>query len=101
MIRALNNGEYSSIDIKELIPFKSITNIYQYLNLPLTDLNDNLILTSFDKKMLLTQLSLFYRNNLLIDKEQRGDDICLYHNVKHIIPDEIYSQLIEIESKIR
>jgi hypothetical protein len=100
IIRASNNNEYS-IEIKELQPFNSIVNVYEYLNLLLKDLASDNTLTSNDKKMLLTQLSLFYLNNLLIDKEQRGDEICRHHGVKHKIPIQIYNQLIEIEKHIR
>jgi membrane protein implicated in regulation of membrane protease activity len=99
IIRASNNGEYS-IDIRELKPFNSILNVYQYLHLLIRDTTEDIYLSSNDKRMLLTQLSLFYRNNLLIEKEQRGDSVCPHHGVRHEIPSEIYEQLIEIENKI-
>jgi membrane protein implicated in regulation of membrane protease activity len=101
MIRALNNRQYTIETITELVPYRAVVNIYQYLSLLLTDLNRDKMLTPHDKQMLLTQFSLFYRNNLLIDKEQRGDEMCRHHGIKHIIPKEIYEQIVEIETKIR
>lgn len=100
MIRAINNGEYKIIDVHELETFRPIVSIYKYLELLIKEVQNDVILSKSDKELFLTQFSLFYHNNLLIDKEQRGDEICRHHNVRHEIPKELYQHLLSIERKI-
>jgi hypothetical protein len=101
IIRAINNNEYSHLDVRELVTFGPILNVYKYLNLLIEDVQDDRVLSGLDKELLLTQFSLFYRNNLFIDKEQRGDEVCKHHNVKHEIPKELYDLLLSIEGKLK
>lgn len=100
IIRAINNNEYKHVDVRELVTFHPILNVYKYLNLLIKEVQNDPILSKSDKELFLTQFSLFYRNNLFIEKEQRGDEICKHHNVKHEIPQELYQLLVGIEQKI-
>lgn len=101
IIRAINNNEYSHLDVRELVTFGPILNVYKYLNLLIEDVQNDPVLSALDKELLLTQFSLFYKNNLFIDKEQRGDEVCKHHNVKHKIPKELYDLLLSIEGKLK
>ena len=101
IIRAINNNEYSHLDVRELVTFGPVLNVYEYLNLLIEDVQNDPVLTALDKELLLTQFSLFYRNNLFIDKEQRGDEVCRHHNVKHEVPKELYDLLLSIEGKLK
>lgn len=101
IIRAINNNEYSHLDVRELVTFGPILNVYKYLNLLIEDVQNDPVLSALDKELLLTQFSLFYKNNLFIDKEQRGDEVCKHHNVKHEIPKELYDLLLSIEGKLK
>lgn len=100
IIRRLNNEEHTIENIRDLVPYDSILNIYQYLDSLIETVRYNEILSKNEKQLFLLQLSLFYRNNLFIDKEQRGDEICRYHKKVHKIPDELYNQIVGIEKKI-
>jgi hypothetical protein len=100
IIRAINNNKYKHVDVLELVTFHPILNVYKYLDLLINEVQNDPILSKTDKELFLTQFSLFYRNNLFIDKEQRGDEICKHHNVKHEIPQELYQLLLRIEQKI-
>lgn len=100
IIRDFNEGSFSKDEIEELAPYSSILDVYNYLNLLLVDLNLDNVLTVHDKKMIATQLSLFYKVNLYINKQMRGDEICKNHKIKHEIPENLYKILIEIERKI-
>ncbi len=102
IIHEFNNGAYSKEDdMRELLPFSSILDVYIYFNMLLDDLLEDSVLTIHDKKMLLTQLSIFYKVNLYINEQMRGDEICKNHGVKHEIPIELYNNIKEIERKIR
>ena len=101
LIRALHNNEYQNLDVRELVTFGPILNVYKYLDLLIEDVQNDPVLSASDKKLLLTQFSLFYRNNLFIDKEQRGDELCKHHNVRHEIPQELYDLLLSIEAKLK
>ena len=75
IIRSLNNGEYKNFDIRKLDTFSPILNVYKYLDLLIKDVKDDFILLDADKELFLAQFSLFYRNNLFINKQLRGDEI--------------------------
>lgn len=101
IIRELNNNEYKNLDVRELVTFDPILNVFKFLDLLIKEVQDDPILLATDKKLLLTQFTLFYQNNLFIGKEQRGDEICKYHNVKHEIPQELYQLITSIEQAFR
>jgi hypothetical protein len=100
IIRSLNNDEHTIETTRELVPYDSTLNIYQYLDSLIGTVRRNEILSGNEKTMFLSQLSLFYRNNLFIDKEQRGDEVCRYHKKIHEIPEELYNHIVGIEKKI-
>jgi len=100
LIRTINEGNLKEDEIKEFSYFHSIVNVYQSLNSLFDTVIKNDILSNYEKKLFLAQLSLFYRNNLFVAKDQRGEEICKYHNKFHKLPNEIYNELLEIETKI-
>ena len=99
-IRNLNHDKISIDKTQQLLHYGPMLNIYKYLNSFLDTLYENESLSQNEKKLVLQQISFFYLNNMLIGKEQRGDEECKFHKKKHVIPLELYKQIIQIESKL-
>jgi hypothetical protein len=99
-VRNLNNEMISLDDVVEYDHYDLMINIYKYFNSFLGTLKENESLTANEKALVLAQFSLFYRNNLRIGKEQRGDELCKFHNKMHRLPGALYDQIIQIENKI-
>lgn len=96
-------GYLNTLSVEQVIvipTFQSFINIFEAINSLIDLIKSNTQLDNIDKLLFISQISLFYRNNLYLDSERRGDVICSGHNVKHEIPKILYDLICKIESKI-
>lgn len=96
------NSEDIDLDVMNYwIEAKSMMNIYKVINILIDDLILSQLLSTNEKRILLIQIHLFYYNNLLIDKKQRGDVYCDYHGTTHKFPEKWKLYIYDIEAKLK
>ena len=100
IIYYLNDNKMPVNRITEINEYKQLLTIFKYLNSTIEYIKQNNLLTKIEAEMLLSNLSLFYRNNLYIEKDQRGEEICNSHGILHELPTELIECIKEIETKI-
>ena len=100
IVKYMTGGSLTLDELQEWDVYKAIFNVFQSTEALLTTVRVNNRLSDYEKQLYLSQISLFYRNNLFIRKDKRGDEVCEYHNVRHEIPNSLYDLINKIESQI-
>lgn len=101
IVETLNSDNVELSIMDGWIEGKSMVNIFRLTDGILNATKENKYLSSNEKKMIKTQIDLFYNNNLLIDENKRGDKYCDYHRTTHKFPEDWKRIIHSIESKLK
>lgn len=100
IVEKLNSDDVELEIMKDWPEANSMVNIFRAVNGLIDELTSSKFLFEGEKDLLLTQIKLFYSNNLFIDKRRRGDIYCEFHEITHQFPLEWKKYIDEIESKL-
>jgi len=100
MVQLVNDNSISYEELEEFDEYKKMVTIFDYLNSTATYIMSNEYLSDSEKKLFISQLKLHYLNNLYIERDQRGDEICTRHNTRHELPKRLKELINTIETKL-